>query len=66
MNAEGGDEAGADGHEHRGEDDPGGVVAEGGGGAAGNDGEDGYGEDEGEVADAGFGCGCALDGLEPL
>jgi len=66
VHAKSGDEACADGHQDGREDNPGGVVADGGGGAAGDDGEDGYGEDEGEVANAGFGCGGALDGLEPL
>ena len=61
----GGDQADADGHQDRGEDHPGGVVAEDGDEDAGDDGDDDEAEDHGEVADAAFDSGGALDRLEP-
>ena len=64
ADAEGVDEAAADGGHDGGEDHDGDVVAEHGDHDAGDDGEERAGEDEGQVADAGLGGADAIDGLE--
>ena len=65
VDSEGGEEAGADGHEDDGGVDEGHVVTDFRGQAAGDDGADDLGEDEGEVVDAGVDGVDAVDGLEP-